>query len=646
MDFLLKYFLVFILSFSFSLTHANESIFPKEELKRSRIEFWKRVYSEVTTQEGFLHDDTDLSLIYKKITVPNERSKAAIRQIKEEKEAIRSVFQDIIEGRPVDESVHPWVINFRDKSPEQLQVYREQVRWQRGLSERFLEGVQRSNIYLEEIKKVFIEEGVPTELAFLPHVESSFQYQAYSKVGAAGIWQFMRATARLYKLQINYVYDDRLDPLICARAAAKLLKYNYERLQSWPLALTAYNHGVYGIERAVRETGSSRLQDIIDVYRGRRFGFASQNFYASFVAAYELAQEPEKHFGKFSYFDPISYFEIKLPREISISGLMKVLNMDEDEFKFYNRSIRPNAFRLNLALPRNFPLKLPKGMAEREPILMAELQKAKSAPEPEAKQITGSHRVNRGESLFDIAKQYRVPMGDLVAFNKITDPSLIIPGTLLRIPGKEEIRNLHSSEPVVVAENVDKFSEDPIISQLGSWDIPEYSLVSVLEKGPAREELVSLSQETYMPIPDDVTKTYNLKVVPMSEKVIRITVEIDETLGHFADWAKTTLVEIRQLNEMGMRQGLNLGQVLDIPITTEKIANFNSKRIEYHTSIEEDFFENYKVVGLAEHTVRKNESLQQILNEYQIPLWLFRKYQTDSSSKIFKGQILKIPQVE
>ena len=90
--------------------------------------------------------------------------------------------------------------------------------------------------------------GLPTELAALPHVESSFNTYAYSKVGAAGMWQFMRGTGRRF-LRIDAAVDERLDPYRSTEAAASFLEQNYIVLGSWPLALTAYNHGAGGMKR-------------------------------------------------------------------------------------------------------------------------------------------------------------------------------------------------------------------------------------------------------------------------------------------------------------------------------------------------------------------------------------------------------------
>jgi membrane-bound lytic murein transglycosylase D len=114
------------------------------------------------------------------------------------------------------------------------------------------------------IERVFAAEGVPTILSRLPFVESMFVSRAQSKVGAVGAWQFMPATARLY-LQMNPAVDSRIDTILAAEGAARMLRHDYEELRTWPLALTAYNHGRAGVARAVREVGTRDLGEIVQV---------------------------------------------------------------------------------------------------------------------------------------------------------------------------------------------------------------------------------------------------------------------------------------------------------------------------------------------------------------------------------------------
>src|SRR5439155_792023 len=116
-------------------------------------------------------------------------------------------------------------------------------------------------------------EGFQVEGARLPHLESSFDLRAYSKAGAAGIWQFIPATGRRF-MRVDALVDERRDPFASTRAAALYLREVHRLLNSWPLAITAYNHGPQGMARAVRQVGTTDIASIIRQYDGMAFGFA------------------------------------------------------------------------------------------------------------------------------------------------------------------------------------------------------------------------------------------------------------------------------------------------------------------------------------------------------------------------------------
>ncbi len=163
-----------------------------------------------------------------------------------------------------------------DVSNERLKQASQNIRWQLGQSDRFKEGLVRSGAYRKYIEDIARAKGVPVALAALPHVESSFHPGALSSVAATGMWQFMRESAKPY-MRVDALVDERLDPYKASDAALEVLKDNYEMLGTWPLALTAYNHGANGVARAVRDTGTRDIGVIISDYKGPRFGFASRN---------------------------------------------------------------------------------------------------------------------------------------------------------------------------------------------------------------------------------------------------------------------------------------------------------------------------------------------------------------------------------
>src|SRR5690606_37387138 len=163
---------------------------------------------------------------------------------------------------------------FGDKpSDAELKAAASRVRFQLGQADRFREGLIRSGEWKPYIISVLEKRGLPRELAALPHVESSFDPTAYSKVGAAGMWQFTRSTGLRY-MRIDHIVDERRDPFFSTDAAARLLEDNYAFLGSWPLALTAYNHGAAGMRRAVSQLKTKDIGVIVEKYRSRSFGFA------------------------------------------------------------------------------------------------------------------------------------------------------------------------------------------------------------------------------------------------------------------------------------------------------------------------------------------------------------------------------------
>ena len=179
------------------------------------------------------------------------------------------------------------------------------MRCQVGQQDRFQAGLIRSGAYMDRMRAIFSAHGLPADLAFLPHVESSFNTNAYSKFGAAGMWQFTRSTGKRF-MTVDYVLDERRDPIAAAHAAARLLKENHERLGSWPLAITAYNHGAAGMQRAKAAHGD--YPGIFTSYKGRTFKFASRNFYSEFLAARRVASDYRRYFVLHNYFDERRFY--------------------------------------------------------------------------------------------------------------------------------------------------------------------------------------------------------------------------------------------------------------------------------------------------------------------------------------------------
>jgi membrane-bound lytic murein transglycosylase D len=267
----------------------------------------------------------------------------------------------------------------------------------------------------------------------LPHVESSYNPEARSFVGAAGLWQFTAGTGRQY-LRIDSVVDERRDPFRSSDAAARYLRANYNSLNSWPLAITAYNHGAGGMRRAVREMGTDNIETIIRNYSGKAFGFASRNFYVSFLAAEEVDRNAARHFGPVRLDDPDPGWVIEMPAYLGAASLAAALQVPTEALKAANPALLPPVWAGNKYVPRGLNVRLPGHVNPDD----ARARLA-SIPAPDRKSaqvadpVSGSHRVRRGETLSGIAARYGTTSARLASLNGLSKANFIREGQVLKL---------------------------------------------------------------------------------------------------------------------------------------------------------------------------------------------------------------------
>jgi membrane-bound lytic murein transglycosylase D len=168
------------------------------------------------------------------------------------------------------------------------------------------------------------------------------------------MWQFMPDTGRKF-LRIDENIDERRDPLLSTRAAARLLKQNYRLFESWPLAVTAYNHGTEGIFRGMKATESEDLGDLIQHYQSPTFGFASKNFYAEFLAVSEITRRPQVYFPSLRAHPPLQLREVEVKRQSPLQAVLKPAAIAHSEFFDWNPALDEDL----KVLPLGYRIKLP-----------------------------------------------------------------------------------------------------------------------------------------------------------------------------------------------------------------------------------------------------------------------------------------------
>ncbi len=417
----------------------NPFVAPKE--LKPQIEFWKKIFSEYTADQMVIHDNWYVSVIYEVIDTssPTFANKTeAYEAVKAEKEKYESILANLPweRSRTMNKEERRICSLFKNL-PETPHVKKkdakDRVRIQPGTADSFQNSIIRSGAYLESMKKIFVKQNVPEQLVYLPAIESSFDPFAVSNAGAAGLWQFMKRTGKHYKLTVNNLLDERRDPILSTKAAARFLTDNYNSLGSWPLAVAAYNYGVQGILNAVKSLESKEIEDIVLNYNGPKFEFASRNFYAQFLAAVEIGADYQSYFRDIEVQKPLEVTQLKLPDFISCETFEQYFPFKVEEIRLLNPSIDESVFKEGNFIPKNYNLNVPLKYKD----ILA--QSYKAIPDSLKYQhiyYTKGYRVRRGQTLSEIASAHKVPIKTFMKLNGIKNPKMIRVGQLLKIPGE------------------------------------------------------------------------------------------------------------------------------------------------------------------------------------------------------------------
>jgi membrane-bound lytic murein transglycosylase D len=433
---------------------------PRPAELRRDVDFWIRVYSEITTLQGFMHDERHLGVVYETLDLAaqgpagsasrrqlvsssRDRWTAALEEAAQFLETTgRGAALPAVQGATAAtaavsaDAQRVLELWGTEATPARLREARAEVRFQLGQADRFRAGIVRSGTWESHIARSLERLGLPPELAALPHVESSFTPNAYSKVGASGLWQFMRSTGRLY-MRVDDIVDERLDPFRSTEAAARLLLNNYRVLGSWPLALTAYNHGAGGMRRAKRVMGTDDFAVIARNYRSRSFGFASRNFYPSFLAALTIDQDAQRYFPGVVRAPELRFQEVEMPGYADISRLELRLGVPMAQLRELNTALRPPVWAGERFVPRGYRLRLPAGTepGPPQPLTAQAFIDRVGADHLYVSQIGPRvHRVARGETLHQVARKYGFSVQRIAQLNGLPTDAKLKRGRVLQLP--------------------------------------------------------------------------------------------------------------------------------------------------------------------------------------------------------------------
>lgn len=528
------------------------------------VGFWRDVFTKYTTRQFVFHDPYHLDVVYAvgdigRIMDGNLSESRKLRAIsdykKREAARLAAIIRRVADAAPRNaEERRIAAALARAKDLPSHATLAARIRAQRGLGDEFCGAVERANVNREQMREILAAHDVPAGLAALPLVESSFRVTAQSHVGAVGVWQFTRGTGRRF-LHIDHVVDERRDPILATEAAAKYLRENYERLGTWPLAITAYNHGANGMAYAVRKLHTKNLATIVKNYRSRSFGFASRNFYAEFLAAHDVMAEADKYCGAASPV-PARLERVAVDDYVEIDVLAECAGTDAAALMELNPALKPDVASGRLYVPKGYALNIPAGTRER---FLAQYTAV-----PASKRFTAQrryyarHRVAPGQTLSEIASLYRTSVGALKSHNNIGDPRRLRAGQTISVP----VAGSAAASTVAYRAPGGPPSSHKVASGQTLSHIARRYRVSVA----ALQGLNGISDPRLLR-PGQILKIPSGALASSSGAGYRVhRVGRGQTLSHIAKLYRTTVRALQRYNGISDPRKLRHGQVIKVPL--------------------------------------------------------------------------------
>ena len=453
--------------------------------------------------------------------------------------------------------------------------------------------LERSERYFPMMRKIFREEGAPTELIHLSMIESGLNPTARSWASAVGMWQFIRATGSMYGLEVNWWLDERRDPEKATRAAARHLKDLYNIWGDWHLAMANYNISPRGLKRAIRAAGGK--EDYWEAYP--YLPRETRGYVPGFIAATMIATNPvEFGFQKNYNGTPYDYEVVDVDPLMPLDELAKAAGITTEKLKEYN----PELLRWATPPGSTYPLKLPVNTKE---VFAANYD---DIPKETRSQNIAMHTVQRGETLGYIARKYGTSVRGLYETNENLS-STIYPGQKLVVP-----------------------------------------------LAPGSMEKVAASRPTNQPRNSTSTRRSSSRAsAPANSSKMTYTVKSGDTIGHIAEWYDVRAWQIRSWS--GTNNTIRAGEKLTVYVPENKKAYYSKvnsmafsekQRIEREQRSGKDVTRAYLASAddsnAIQYKVQKNDTLIDIANSFGITVAELKRMNNISGSRIYVGQTLKV----
>ncbi len=492
----------------------------------------------------------------------------------------------------------------------------------------FEAGLRRSGKYLDMIKTIFTQEGLPTDLAYMAHQESAFKTSAYSRAKAKGLWQFIGPTARKYGLKRDDWVDERSDPEKATRAAAAYLKDLYAMFGDWHLAMAAYNAGEGKVRRAMTRTGARDFWSLAQHRRALRQ--ETRNYVPAILASVVVDRAPEEYGFSVDLEDPLVYDQVTIVSATDLKVVADCADTTLETIRALNPELR------TMATPpyaEGYSLKLPPGSGA------TFVEKLAAVPREERLRWT-QHRVRRGETLAVIARRYRVSAGAILSANSMRSAHRLRVGQALVIP-------MSGAVPPRVSRAA--LDEEAPSYEKGEKVIHRVRRGDTLQRIAARYRTNIASLREWNGVPDSsirpgqrLTVYYATRIATPREPFRapemaagaegEYQVRSGDTLYSIAQRFGMTLAQLRTVNHLGRKSVIRPGDRLrvSVPQSPDAPASSGGGARPSPTSV-------------IRYRIRPGDTLERIALRHRVPLSdLMRWNRLDSPDDIAAGDVLNI----
>jgi membrane-bound lytic murein transglycosylase D len=421
----------------------------------------------------------------------------------------------------------------------------------------FASALKRSGRYLDLMRGVLKEEGVPQDLVYVAMVESAFKYQAHSRAAAHGFWQFIPGTGRRYGLRRNRSFDERSDPVKSTRAAAAYFRDLYEMFGDWHLAMAAYDAGEGKILRSLQRTGA---RDFWELSAGSILRRETRDYVPFVLAAALIAKDPAR-FGFDVVADPpLAWDKVTVHRPVDLARVAELTGSTLPDLLLLNSELRTRATPHGVP---SYDLRVPAGSAALLASRIAALPAARATAE---KRVV----VKKGDTLQKIARRAGVSLAELCDWNDLPRTARPKKGTVLVVPMKRGSRPpreaLASASPSSGGEIRGVPTTAAAVTHASQVGPYTSSVPPTTAPGPGREPVpaaVPIPAEGFVETPAKKAA----KAAPGTH-LVRHVVKPGDTLFAIASRYGVSVDDIRRQNRIRSPHALRAGQTLVLSLAT------------------------------------------------------------------------------